>query len=322
MAQIVVAVGTSHGPSIQSDPEKWARLGARDAQDPRMDYQALLRAAKPGLDVEITLDVQRQRHASVHAALRQLTMVIAQAKPDVLLVVSNLHRPAPADSHPVFGILRAERFAITKLSERLFDANAKQLQTGVREPAQIVAERPGHPALATHLVESLIEDGFDMACMDRLPESGALDDAFSFPYEWLLGGADIPVVPFMLSRDLPNQATPSRCYDLGIALRRQIERWPAAARVGLIASGGFSHQIVDEDLDRMVAAALVDGDEAALRHLPRARLNRAPGTPEILNWVTVAAAMAPTRMTLVDYQPCYRSLGGTGHGLAFGHWAC
>jgi hypothetical protein len=66
---------------------------------------------------------------------------------------------------------------------------------------------------------------------------------------------------------------------------------------------------------------LTEGDADVLRSLPRARLNRAPGTPEILNWVTVAAAMAPSRMQLVDYLPCYRSLAGTGHGVTFGYWA-
>ena len=90
--------------------------------------------------------------------------------------------------------------------------------------------------------------------------------------------------------------------------------------MGLIASGGLSHQVVDEDLDKTVIDALVSGDAAALRSLPRQRLNRGPGTPEILNWVTVAAAMAPTRMTLVGYTPCYRSLAGTGHGVCFGYW--
>jgi 3-O-methylgallate 3,4-dioxygenase len=54
--------------------------------------------------------------------------------------------------------------------------------------------------------------------------------------------------------------------------------------------------------------------------VPRDRLNRAPGTPEILNWIAVAAAMAPETMTLVEYLPCYRSLAGTGHGVTFGYW--
>ena len=148
-----------------------------------------------------------------------------------------------------------------------------------------------------------------------------LDDAFTFSYEWLLDGASLPLLPFRLSRDLPNQATPKRCHELGKALRRAIEAWPVDARVGLFASGGLSHQIVDEELDRMVIDALVANEVESLYSLPRARLNGAPGTPEILNWIMVAGAMAPTKMTLLDYQPVYRSLAGTGHGLSFGYWS-
>ena len=95
---------------------------------------------------------------------------------------------------------------------------------------------------------------------------------------------------------------------------------PATPRVGLIASGGLSHQIIDEELDHRIIDAMTSGDRAALAVLPRDRLNKAPGTPESLNWVAVAAAMAPRTMTLVDYQPAYRSLAGTGHGLTFGYW--
>jgi 3-O-methylgallate 3,4-dioxygenase len=322
MANLVLGVGTSHGPSIQTVPEKWAKLGEKDTRDPRFNYQELLRTAKPGLDREITLEVHRTRHAAARTALRKLTDIIAQAKPDVMVVISNLHSPKRVDSRPVFGILRAEKFAIARMSDTFFDPGAAALlKSESRAPVEIVDEKPGHPGLANHLIESLIDDGFDIACSDRLADGVALDDAFSFPYEWILGGAALPIVPFFLSRDLPNQATATRCYDLGKALRRQIERWPGDARVGLIASGGLSHQVVDEELDRQVITALTEGDADVLRSLPRARLNRAPGTPEILNWVTVAAAMAPSRMQLVDYLPCYRSLAGTGHGVTFGYWA-
>lgn len=321
MADLVLGIGTSHGPSIQTEPEKWAKLGEKDTRDPRFNFQELLKTAKPGLDREITLDVQRQRHAAARTALRKLTDVIAQARLDVLVVVSNLHSPKRIESRPVFGILRAEQFAIARMGDGFFDPGARVVEREKRNPVEIVDQKPGHPGLANHLLESLIEDGFDVACSDRLPEDVALDDAFSFPYEWLLGGGSIPTVPFLLSRDLPNQATAARCHDLGTALRRQIIAWPEKARVGLVASGGLSHQIIDEELDRQVIEALTHGDASTLRSLPRARLNRAPGTPEILNWVTVAAAMAPTRMQLVDYLPCYRSLAGTGHGLTFGYWA-
>lgn len=49
MAHLVLGVGTSHGPSIQSAPEKWALLGERDRQDPRMNYQDL--DSRPGRSI-------------------------------------------------------------------------------------------------------------------------------------------------------------------------------------------------------------------------------------------------------------------------------
>jgi len=128
------------------------------------------------------------------------------------------------------------------------------------------------------------------------------------------------MVPFMLSRYLPNQATAARCYALGSALRQAIKSWDTDLRVGLMASGGLSHQIIDEELDHQVIDALVGKDRTALCALETERLNRAPGTPETLNWVTVGAAMDPAPMTLVDYLPCYRSRAGTGHGVTFGYW--
>jgi aromatic ring-opening dioxygenase catalytic subunit (LigB family) len=321
MAEIVFAVGSSHGPTIQSPAESWARLGDGDQRDPRFNYRELLAAARPGLDQEITIEVQRVRHKAARTALASLTQRIADARPDVVVVVSNAHRIRRTEPHPVFAVLRAEQLPVVERAMEGYDPDARFAAGKSPHPPAPASDMPGHPGLATHLIEGLIEDGFDVACIDRLPEGAVLDDAFSFSYEWLFAGRHVPVVPLLLSRDLPNQANSGRCYDLGVALRRRIDSFPHDLRVGLLASGGLSHQVIDEELDRSVIAALVGGNAEVMRSLPRARLNRAPGTPEILNWVAVAAAMAPRTMTLVDYLPCYRSLAGTGHGVTFGYWA-
>lgn len=320
MAQIVLGVGSSHGPSIQTPPENWAKLADGDTRDPRFDYQALLASADPALKQEVSLELQRQRYAAAHTALGKLTAVIREAKLDAMIVVSNQHRIVSAEHHPVFGVFRADSFPVAKRSEKPFDPDARFVAEERRAKTNSLVEKPGRSDLANHLITTLIDDGFDIASTDQIREGAALDDAFTFPLDWLLDGETLPMVPFLVSRDLPNQAPPRRCYHLGLALRRAIEAWPNNERIGLVASGGLSHQIIDQELDQAVIRALLSGDGDALCGLSREQLNRAPGTPETLNWVIVAAAMAPSLMTLVDYIPCYRSPAGTGHGLTFGYW--
>jgi 3-O-methylgallate 3,4-dioxygenase len=320
MAQIVLGAGGSHGPSLQTPPEAWARLADGDTRDPRFNYGELLAAADPRLKEEVTLERQQNRYAAAQAALRELTDVILQAKLDVMVVVSNTHRVVPMQPHPVFGVFRADSFPTLSRSEEGYNPDDRFKPASERPAKGTIVVRPGRRDIGDFILGNLIENGFDVACVDGLPKDAVLDDAFTFVWDWMLRGETIPMVPMLLSRDLPNQATPRRCYDLGIALRHAIEAWPGAERIGLIASGGLSHQIVDEELDRIVVAALQSGDRATLSSLPRDRLNRGPGTPEILNWITLAGAMAPLPLTLIDYIPAYRSPASTGHGMAFGYW--
>ena len=167
---------------------------------------------------------------------------------------------------------------------------------------------------------ALVEEGFDLAASFQSRPGAGLDAAFRLLYEHYDLEGKMTYLPFLISRYLPNQATPKRCYELGQALRRTIEAWDEKRRVVIMASGGLSHQIIDEELDRRVIDALTEGDVDALCALPRDRLNGAPGTPEILNWVAAAGAMEPGVMKLIDYVPCYRSDVGTGHGVTFGYW--
>lgn len=318
MASVVLGMGSSHGPSIQTDPSGWPRLGEADARDSRFDYQRLLAAAPPDIAEQIAPEKQRERHAAAHAAIGELQAVLADARPDVVVVVSNPHRVWPDETKAVFAVTRSASLPVA--GRQPFDPDARF--RGNDERAALDApNRAGHPELAEHLIAALNGEGFDVGCGDGVREGHALDDAFGYAFNYVLPeDAPPPVVPFMVSRYLPYQATAARCYALGQAIRRAVESWEADARVALMASGGLSHQVIDEELDRGVIAAMERGDEQALCALERERLNAAPGTPEILNWVVVAGAMAPARMTLLDYLPCYRSLAGTGHGLTFGVW--
>jgi hypothetical protein len=105
---------------------------------------------------------------------------------------------------------------------------------------------------------------------------------------------------------------------LGRAVRRAIESWESDARVAVVASGGLSHIVMDEDLDHYVIDAFQTKNVEALQAIPRPKLKG--GTSEILNWVTVAGVMEDAPITLAGYQPGYRSAGATGCGMAFAYW--
>jgi len=111
-----------------------------------------------------------------------------------------------------------------------------------------------------------------------------------------------------------------RCYALGKGLRQAIEAWDSNQRVAIIASGGLSHFVIEEELDQHIIEGLKNKDESKLTDLPNIRFNS--GTSEIRNWIVVAGAMADNglEMNLIDYQPCYRSEAGTGCAMGFAEW--
>lgn len=117
----------------------------------------------------------------------------------------------------------------------------------------------------------------------------------------------------------PNQPRPKRCYEFGQALRKAVEAFPGDARIGVLASGGLSHFLVDEDFDRAILKACADKDAAFLANLPRNKLHS--GSSEILNWVGVAGACEHLDLNWFEYVPGYRTPAGTGTGLSFASWA-
>src|SRR5207249_7576177 len=100
-------------------------------------------------------------------------------------------------------------------------------------------------------------------------------------------------------------------------LRGAIESWDSDARVAVVASGGLSHFVIEEDLDEQIIDALKTKNKEKLTSIPDARFES--GTSEIRNWVVVAGAMeqSPLNMELVDYGPCYRTEAGTGCAMGF-----
>jgi hypothetical protein len=85
-----------------------------------------------------------------------------------------------------------------------------------------------------------------------------------------------------------------------------------------VASGGLSHQVLDEATDRHVLGALERKDAATLCSIPVKQLQAS--TSETLNWITVAGGCEELAFHLVDYVPVSRTPAGTGGGWAFAYW--
>src|SRR5256885_8752696 len=110
----------------------------------------------------------------------------------------------------------------------------------------------------------------------------------------------------------PNPPTPKRCVQFGWKLKEVIQSYPAELRVGILASGGLSHFVVDEELDRGVIEALRAKDLDHLAQLDPLRLQA--GSSEIRSWIvtTAAAAAAGLELDWVEYIATYRTPALTG----------
>jgi 3-O-methylgallate 3,4-dioxygenase len=88
----------------------------------------------------------------------------------------------------------------------------------------------------------------------------------------------------------------------------------------MIASGGLTHFVIDEEVDQTVFAAMRARNLSAVIDLGEGIFQS--GTSEIKNWIPVAGAMAELdfEMQVIDYVPCYRSEAGTGNAMGFVCW--
>jgi 3-O-methylgallate 3,4-dioxygenase len=173
--------------------------------------------------------------------------------------------------------------------------------------------------LAEWLIRQLCDRDFDIAAMDGLERGQFEGHAFQFIHRRLLKEQVLPVIPVILNTfDPPNQPTPRRCVALGAALRELITAWPQDLRVGVIASGGLSHFVVDEALDQQVITAIRNKDSATLAALDPKLLQA--GSSEIRNWLVVGEMARDLDVEWVEYVPGYRTPALTGTGLAFAAW--
>jgi hypothetical protein len=334
MAQIVLGLGTSHGPMLHTPPEHWNQRVIADRKNSALcykgklyDFESLATLRQPGFAAQMDLAHQRKQYERCHDALAVLAQRFAAAKIDLAVIVGNDQRELFLDDiTPAITVYHGDAVDNIPATE----AQKKQMPPGIAiaEPGHCPPKPttyPGAPAFGEHVVRSLMAEPFDVASSRRLPPGSpwrnGIPHAFGFPYRQIMRDAPPPSLPIILNVFFPpNQPSVRRCLALGHALVRAIKSWPGQERIALIGSGGLSHFVVDEELDAVILKAFATGDEATVAGLSDDLFQS--GSGEIKNWLPVMAAMNDVglRMRLVDYTPFYRSEAGTGSGMAFAVW--
>jgi hypothetical protein len=329
MAEIVLGIGSSHGPLLSTPPEQWDLRAKADRENKShwyrgktYDYESLLKTRAPGFSDEISVETRRERFAQCRRALEVLGQKFNQVSPDAVVIVGNDQREFfnPGLTPAITVYRGAQIVNVQHLKE---DAPGLNIAEPGNSPTD-GATYPGATALADHILDSLGDEDFDLAQSDEMPSGaprGGIPHAYGFFYHTILQDKTPPSVPIILNVHFPHN-TPKlhRCLALGRALARAIKSFNGVERVALMASGGLSHFVLDEEFDRTVIAAMKAGDEDALSKLPENVFK--VGTAEIKNWYPVIAAMNAAGLSYhqVDYVPCYRSEAGTGNGMCFAYW--
>jgi len=321
MAEIVLGIGTSHSPMLSTPYEGFGGHAERDRTNRHVpDFEGLVKEKAGWIGRELRPEVTRARHEATQAALARLSEILSEVAPDVVVVIGDDQGEwFSADGQPALCIYWGDTVEnlpppVERMAPSIRSAYWGYYGDGANRAFPVDA------SLGRHLVETLTRDHeFDVAHLRVQPRHSPFGHAWSFVHQRLMGERIVPIVPMLLNTYYPpNQPTPRRCYQLGNAIRQAVEAWPTRRRVGIIASGGLSHFVVDEALDRHVLEMLAKKDAVGLSELAPGSLES--GNSEIRNWIAAAGAVEPLHMQLVDYVPSYRSEAGTGVGMAFATW--
>ena len=330
MAEIVLGLGTSHGPLLSTPPEQWDLRAKADRANKQhyfrgkmYDYESLLRERAPGFPKEVEIETRRERYARCQRALDAVGKKFKEVAPEAFVIVGNDQREIFSDAlTPAITVFRGGQIQNIPDDKPEVSPGLKIAEAGNCPPEG--ATYPGEQALADHIINSLMSDDFDLTQATTLPKDSArlgIPHAYGFVYHRVLGDTPPPSVPIIFNVHYePNRPSIRRCLTLGHALRRAIRNWNGHKRVALVASGGLTHFVIDEEFDQTVLSAMERADEDALARLPENYFR--VGTAEIKNWLPVIAAMIAERKQFhkIDYVPCYRSEAGTGNAMAFVYW--
>ena len=209
---------------------------------------------------------------------------LREQRPDVIFLVYNDHASAfSLEMIPTFAIGTGERF------------QPADEGWGPRPVPEVI----GHPELASHIAQSVIQQDFDLTIVNRMD----VDHGLTVPLSLMCGQVaawPCPVIPFAVN--VVQYPVPSgrRCLALGQAIRRAIESFDADLNVQVWGTGGMSHQLqgpraglINREWDQRFLDRLID-DPVGLAQLPHIEYVRAAGSEgiELVMWLIGRGAMA------------------------------
>lgn len=204
--------------------------------------------------------------------------------PDVVFLVYNDHATAfSLELIPTFAIGTAARFPIADEG------------WGPRPVPEVI----GHPELASHIAQSVIQDDFDLTIVNKM----AVDHGLTVPLSLMCGQPPawpFKVIPFAVN--VVQYPVPSgrRCFALGQAIRRAVESFDEDLNVQIWGTGGMSHQLqgpraglINREWDNRFLDRLID-DPAGLSEVPHIEYVREAGSEgiELVMWLIARGAMA------------------------------
>lgn len=208
---------------------------------------------------------------------------IAQSKPDVVFLVYNDHASAfGLDLFPTFAIGCGEEF--------------KPADEGWGP--RPVPDVQGHPELAWHIMQSVIQDDFDLTVINEM----AVDHGLTVPLSLMFGQPEAwpcKVIPFAVNVVVYPPPSGQRCYNLGAAIRRAVESFGEDLNVQVWGTGGMSHQLqgpraglINREWDNAFLDQIVTNPRelAARPHLEYVREAGSEGI-ELVMWLIMRGAL-------------------------------
>lgn len=333
MADIVLAMATTHGPQLHTTVEQWQLRVKADKERKHpfrdgiysFDELVAMRRAED-LDAKSSMEAQHGYYARCHAAMKKLADKWEEVAADVAVILGNDQNEIyeTDELNPPFMVFFGDKIPNYPQPEEA----KKTLPPGIAEAehghaTDTYTEYSGVPELGAHIINTLIEHDFDVTASKKWPKNArnGASHAFGHIYRQVMRDKVVPNVPIYQNTFFPpNQPKASRSYEFGRIVKKAIETWNSRKTVAVFASGGMSHFVIDESFDRKFVTALRNKDKNYLTALPPGELQS--GTSELKSWISLAGVLENLKADMheLDYIPCYRSSAGTGTANGFYWW--